>query len=185
MKGTRWALSRFFVLLATLRRDKRPAVRMGDALHVVERVLLVLPLDETERQKVLPQIFAFKSDFPQWNLDLLFLGGEAPVTEDAFKGIGIVRASVEDITPLGLPGRDLLSRLRDHNYDMAIDLSMDIHPFVPYLLDRSQVPLKMGVNEAGRMRRRLYNLAIRLNDSGDVMNRLADTLAPICRTGTA
>jgi hypothetical protein len=185
MKGTRWTLSRFFVLLATLRRDRRPALSMGDALHVVERVLLVLPLDDDERQKVLPQVFSFKSDFPQWNLDLLFLGGETPVAEDGFKGIGIVRADIEDISPLGLPGRDLLNRLRDHEYDMAIDLSMDTHPFVPYLLDRSQVPLKMGVNEAGRMRRRLYNLAIRLKDSGDVMHRLADTLAPICRAPTA
>lgn len=185
MTGTKWALSRFFVLLSTLRRDRRPALRMGDALHVVERVLLVLPLDEEERQVVLPQIFAFKSDFPQWDLDLLFLGGSVPVAEDEFKGIGIVRAGIDDISPFGLPGRELIGRLRDHDYDMAIDLSMDTHPFVPYLLDRSQVPLKMGVNEAGRMRRRLYNLTIRLKDSGDVMNRLADTLAPICRTGKA
>ncbi len=69
MKGTRWTLSRFFVILASLRRDRRQAVRMGDALHVVERVLLVLPLDEGDRQNVLPQIFSFKSEFPQWELD--------------------------------------------------------------------------------------------------------------------
>ena len=56
---------------------------------------------------------------------------------------------------------------------------------MPYLLNRCQIPLKMGVNEAGRMRRRIYNLAIRLKESGDVMNRLADTLAPICRAPKA
>ncbi len=185
MKGTRWTLSRFFVILTSLRRDRRQALRMGDALHVVERVLLVLPIDEDERQKVLPQIFSFKSEFPQWGLDLLFMGGSVPVEEDGFKGIGIVRVEIEDMSPLGLPGRDLLNRLRDQEYDMAIDLSMDMHPFVPYLLDRCQVPLKMGVNEAGRLRRRIYNLAIRLKESGDVMNRLADTLAPICRAPKA
>ncbi len=185
MQGMKWTLSKIFVAIASLRRDKRPAVRMGDALNVVGKVLLVLPLDEDDRQRVLPQVFGFKAGFPNWKLDLLFLGGSVPTTEDEFKGIGIVRIGMEDLSPLGLPGRELLGRLRDRQYDLAIDLSMSLHPLVPYLLERTRVPLRMGVNDSGRLRGRFNNLNIRLKDSEDVMTRLADTLAPICRAGNA
>ena len=75
--------------------------------------------------------------------------------------------------------------LREGDYDLAIDLSMSTHPFVPYLLERTRVPLRMGVNDAVRLRGRFNNLNVRLKDSEDVMTRLADTLAPICRAGNA
>lgn len=184
MQGVKWLLSKLVIPIAVVGRDRRPVVRMGDALNVVERVLLVLPLHEEERQRVLPQLFQFKSDFPQWTLDLLFMGGSVPTTESGFKGIGIVRATVEDVSPLGLPRRDLVGQLRERAYDLAIDLSMDSHPFVPYLLGRSRVPLRMGVNDTGRMRGRSYNLMIRLKEKDEVMKGLADTLAPICKAGT-
>ncbi len=184
MRGVKWILSKLLVPVAAVGRDRRQVVRMGDALNVVERVLLVLPLHEEDRQRVLPQLFQFKTDFPQWRLDLLFLGGSVPTTEDGFKGIGIVRATIKDVSPLGLPRKDLVNRLRERSYDLAIDLSMDYHPFVPYLLGRCQVPLRMGVNDAGRVRSRSYNLTVRLKETDDVMKGLADTLAPICKAGT-
>jgi len=183
MQGVRWFLSRSTVPVAAVGRDRRPVVRMGDALNVVERVLLVLPLDEGERQRVLPQLFQFKSDFPQWSLDLLFLGGSVPAAEEGFKGIGIVRATIEDVSSLGFPRKDLVGRLRERSYDLAIDLSMDLHPFVPYLLARSRIPLRMGINEVGRIRGRSYNLMVRLKETDDVMKGLSDTLAPICKAG--
>jgi hypothetical protein len=129
MQGVKWLLSKLVIPIAVVGRDRRPVVRMGDALNVVERVLLVLPLHEEERQRVLPQLFQFKSDFPQWTLDLLFLGGSVPTTENG-------------------------------------------------------VPLRMGVNDTGRMRGRSYNLMIRLKEKDEVMKGLADTLAPICKAGT-
>jgi hypothetical protein len=184
MQGVKWQLSKFMIPVAALGRDRRPAVRMGDALNVVEQVLLVLPLDESERQLMLPQLFQFKSDFPQWNLDLLFIGGSVPTEEEGFKGIGIVRTSIEDVSSFGLPRRDLINSLRERSYDLVIDLSLDSHPFVPYLLWRSQIPLRMGVNESGRMRSRTYNLTVRLKGQDEVLRGLAGTLAPICKAGT-
>ncbi len=183
MQGMKWNFSRIFLALASLRRDRRPVVRMGDALGDVARVLLVLPLDSDARQRLLPQIFGFKAQFPDWTLDLLFLGGDVPVTGDAFKGIGIVRGSIEDLSAFGLPRRDLVDRLRTPAYDLAIDLSMTAHPFVPWLLERARVPLRMGVNDTGRMSGRLYNLMVRTREQDDVMTRLADTLGPICKAG--
>jgi hypothetical protein len=156
---------------------------MGDALCDVVRVLLVLPLDEDARQRLLPQIFGFKAEFPDWKLDLLFLGGEAPVAADQFKGIGIVRIGTEDLNAFGRPRRDLLNRLRGKEYDLAIDLGMTSHPFVPWLLERTRVPLRMGVNDTSRASDRLYNLMVRTREPDHVMTRLADTLGPICKTG--
>jgi len=184
MKGVKWLLSKLMIPVAALGRDRRSAVRMGDALNVVKHVLLVLPLNENERQQMLPQLFQFKSEFPQWNLDLLFIGGSVPTEEEEFKGIGIVRVSIEDVTSFGLPRKSLVNGLKERSYDLVIDLSLDSHPFVPYLLRRSQVPLRMGVNESGRMRSRSYNLTVRLKGQNDVLKGLAGTLAPICKTGT-
>jgi hypothetical protein len=184
MQGMKWLLSKLMIPLAALGRDRRPVVRMGDALNVVKQVLLVLPLDENERQLMLPQLFQFKSDFPHWNLDLLFIEGSVPTEEEEFKGIGIVRISVDDISSFGLPRKDLINGLKERSYDLVIDLSLDSHPFVPYLLWRSQVPLRMGVNESGRMRSRSYNLTVRLKGQDEVLRGLAGTLAPICKAGT-
>jgi len=185
MGGIRWFLSRLIIPLAALGRDRRPAVRMGDALNVVNRVLIVLPLDERRRQHILRQVFHFKAGFPQWSLELLFLGGETPPGEGGFKGIGVLAAGRESVSLLGTPRKALVERLRGHSYDLAIDLSLTRHPFVPYLLNRIGVPLRLGVDDTGRLRQRLYNLFIRLKDPDDVMNRLVETIAPICQTGTA
>ncbi len=183
MQGWKWTLSRISLALGFLRRDRRPIVSMGDALNDVVRVVLVLPLEADARQRLLPQIFGFKAEFPDWKLDLLFLGGEAPVSADQFKGIGILRVGLEDITLFGRPRRDLLNRLRAQEYDLAIDLGMTSHPFVPWLLERTHVPLRMGVNDTSRASDRLYNLVVRTREPDRVMTRLADTLAPICKAG--
>jgi hypothetical protein len=183
MGGTKWVLSRMLVPLAVFGRDKRKVVRMGDALNVVNRVLLVLPLDEQQRQHVLRQVFQFKAGFPGWKLELLFLGGEPPPGGDSFKGIGVLTAGMEEVSPLGTPRRSLIERLRGQEYDLAIDLSLDTHPFVPYLLNRSEVPLRMGVDGSGRMRQRLYNLMFRLKNPDEIMDRLVETIAPICQAG--
>lgn len=183
MGGAKWLLSRLFIPLAAVGRDRRPAVRMGDALNIVSRVLLVLPLEEQTRQHVLRQVFQFKAGFPHWSLDLLFLGGETPPGGEGFKGIGVVAVGREAVSVLGTPRMMLVGTLRERSYDLAIDLSMDRHPYVPYLLSRIKVPLLMGVDGPGRVRQRLYNLFFRLKDPDDVMNRLVETIAPICRTG--
>ncbi len=183
MGGTKWVLSRMLVPLAVFGRDKRKVVRMGDALNVVNRVLLVLPLDEQQRQHVLRQVFQFKAGFPGWKLELLFLGGEPPPGGDSFKGIGVLAAGMEEVSPLGTPRRSLVERLRGQEYDLAIDLSLDTHPFVPYLLNRSEVPLRMGVDGSGRTRQRLYNLMFRLKNPDEIMDRLVETIAPICQAG--
>ena len=185
MGGPRWLLSRMIVPLASLGRDRRPSVRMGEQLTVVDRVLLVLPLDEERRRHVLRQVFEFKAGFPRWKLQLLFVGGEPPPEgPDGFKGIGVITVSPDALSPLGLPGRGLVEELRNRAFDLAIDLSMDEHPFVPYLLNRAGVPLRMGVDGSGRLRHRLYNLFFRLKDPDEIMGRLVDTLAPICQPGT-
>jgi hypothetical protein len=186
MSGTRWLLSRVTVPLATLGRDRRPSVRMGEKLTVVDHALLVLPFSESRRQHVLRQVFEFKAGFPRWRLDLLLIGGEPPPGgPDGFKGIGLITAGSEAVTALGLPSRQLVEELRERSFDLAIDLSMDGHPFVPLLLHRAGIPLKMGVDGPGRLRHRLYNLFFRLKDPDEVMSRLVDTLAPICMPGTA
>jgi hypothetical protein len=156
---------------------------MGDALNVVNRVLLVLPLEEQRRQHVLRQVFQFKAGFPSWKLDLLFIGGEPPPGGDSFKGIGVLVVGMEDVGPLGIPRRSLVERLRGQEYDLAIDLSLDVHPFVPYLLSQSAVPLRMGVDGPGKMRQRLYNLMFRLKNPDEIMDRLVETIAPICQAG--
>lgn len=181
MNGLKWMLSRFVVTAASRRRDRREVLSMSDALSVVGKVLVVLPLDAEKRQRVLLQIFQFKADFSQWSLDLLFLGGSVPIAEDQFKGIGVIRAGIKDLNLMGLPRRHLVGRLRDSSYDLAIDLSMDSHPFIPYLLERSEIELKMGINDLGKIRNRLYNMTVRLKDADDVMRRLTITLTPICR----
>ncbi len=182
MGGARWFLSRLIVPLAALGRDRRPAVRMGDALNVVEKALLVVPLEERRRLHVLRQVFQFKAGFPQWDLELLFLGGEKLPGEGGFKGIGVLTVGRESVSAFGTPRKALVEMLRERSYDLAIDLSLDTHPFVPYLLNRIGVPLRMGVDGPGRIRQRLYNLLFRLKDPDDVMNRLVETIAPICQT---
>ncbi len=188
MGGFKWFLSRLFLPITTLGRDRRDLLSMGDALVGVERVLLVLPVDEGPRRSMLPHVFAFDAAFPRWEIDLLFLGGEVPGGQgrsEGFKGMGVQRADTEDVGPLGFPRRELVERLKEPGYGLVIDLSMDDHPFVPYLLNRSRIPLRMGVNGSGRLRSRYYNLLVRLGGEDDVMGRLAATLGPICRPDPA
>lgn len=182
MGGFKWFLSRLILPLTTLGRDRRDLLRMGDALVEVERVLLVLPLREEPRRAVLPHVFGFDAAFPRWEIDLLFLDGEEPGDgEDDFKSMGVQRVGMEDVGALGLPRRTLVQRLIEPGYGLVIDLSLDDHPFVPYLLNRCGIPLRMGVNGSGRLRSRLYNLMVRLQGEDDIMDRLASTLGPICR----
>ncbi|MFO7768607.1 MAG: hypothetical protein R6W82_06605 [bacterium] len=186
MGGFKWFLARLFLPLTILGRDRRDLLSMGDALVGVERVLLVLPLEEDTRRAVLPQVFAFDAAFPRWQIDLLFLGGEVPGGEgEGFRNMGVQEVSMEDVGTLGAPRKDLVGRLKESGYGLVIDLSMDEHPFVPYLLNRSGIPLRMGVNGAGRLRSRFYNLMVRLQGEDDVMGRLASTLGPICRPDPA
>jgi len=185
MGGFKWFLGRMLIPVAALGRDRRPMTRMADTLSVVERVLLVLPLDADARLAVLPHLFAFKAEFPSWQFDLLVLGGEAPTAGDAFKGIGVVRGMRGDMGALGLPSRDLVSRLKERAYGLVIDLSLDGHPFTPYLLGRAGIPLRMGINSTGRLRNRIYNMVVRLEGNDALLKRLAQTLVPICRTPDA
>jgi|GEM_PF-1627210 len=185
MKGFKWTLSRILLPLAVLGRDRRTVLNMGDALGVVARVLLVLPLEPQRRQQVLTRIFGFKAAFPRWDLDLLLVGGESPVPEgEGFKGMGVIVVGPDDLNPFGLPRRALIHRLRGGSYDLAIDLSFDQHPFVPWLLTRAAIDLRMGVDGSGRMGGRLHNLLLRVHNPDEVMDRLVDTLAPIIEAGT-
>ena len=179
--GGRWLLSRLIAPLALAGRDRREGLRMADTMREVSRVLVILPLESSARQQLLPQFFAFKGNFPDWVFDLFFLGGEVPPSQGALREVGIIQAGLDDISLLGLPRRSLVARLKESGYQLVIDLSMDAHPFVPYLVCRMGAPLRMGVNGFGGLHSRRYNLLIRLPGDQDLLARLAATLAPICK----
>jgi hypothetical protein len=186
MKGWKWTLARILLPLAAFGRDRRRALNMGEELGVVGRVLLVLPFDPVRRQQVLTQIFRFRAAFPRWALDLLVVGGPSPLPDgEQVKGMNVTVITPDDLDPFGLPRRTLLHRLREHAYHLAIDLSLDRHPFVPWLLLRSGIGLRLGVDGAGWMGGRLHNLFIRLKNPDEVMDRLVETLAPIVESGAA
>jgi hypothetical protein len=186
MKGWKWSLARILIPLVAFGRERRRALSMGEELGVVGRVLLVLPFDPVRRQQVLTQVFRFRAAFTRWTLDLLVVGGPSPLPEgESAKGMSVVVVTPDDLGPFGLPRRAILQRLRAGAYHLAIDLSMDRHPFVPWLLHCSGIGLRLGVDGAGRMGGRLHNLFIRLKNPEEVMDRLVETLAPIVEAGAA
>lgn len=77
----------------------------------------------------------------------------------------VIGVSRSDEGWLGLPSRDLISRLRREKYDIAFDLSLSSDIFMSYLCRKSDAKISAGFSKTGGDK--FYDLQIMIPEDGD------------------
>lgn len=78
----------------------------------------------------------------------------------------VIVVSKEDESWLKLPTRDLVTRLRDQNFDIAFDLSFSNDIFMSYLCRRSEAKVSVGFVKENSDH--FYDMQVRIPQSGDM-----------------
>lgn len=158
------------------RKSQEPVVSFTNAFSAAERVLLIMPMQRREFLPTIMIIDLLKKRFREENITVVSddHGREAVRMLVRSQFIHIHK---DEITPLFLPRRQVLSRVSQKRYDIAIDLNLDLVLPSAYICKESNARVRVGF--ARKQSDLFYNLQIQpdpLLDRKTVYDRMANFL---------
>ncbi|MDH3251442.1 MAG: hypothetical protein OEM41_01550 [Ignavibacteria bacterium] len=174
------SLRRFIGLQISLlhfRKSTNPVISFGAALTDAKRLLLVMPLGEARTIPTLTIVDLVKKKFDERNITVL-------ATDHAVEAMRLlprgqfIHILKEEINPLFIPQKQLINRIRERSYDVAIDLSLDFLLPSAYIVKESEARVRIGFSR--QYADTFYNFQIHSNPDLDpklIYNRLAECLA--------
>jgi ADP-heptose:LPS heptosyltransferase len=173
-------LRRYIGLQSTrfhFRNHADPVISFAAALTEAQRLLLVLPFGE---QRMIPThtvIELVKKKFDERSI-MVVAADHAVETMRLLPRCQFMHILKDEINPFFLPKQQLIDRIKERSYDVAIDLSLDLVLPSAYIVRESEARVRIGFSRPNADM--FYNFQIHANPDLDpklIYNRLAECLA--------
>jgi ADP-heptose:LPS heptosyltransferase len=174
------SLRRYIGLQVTrfhFRKSADPVISFAAALTEAKRVLLVMPMGETRMIPTHTVVDLVKKKFDERNITVLARDHAVETMRLLPRG-QFIHILKEEISPLFIPRKQLINRIKERSYDVAIDLSLDLVLPSAYIVRESEARVRIGFSR--QYADIFYNFQIHSNPDLDpklIYNRLAECLA--------
>ena len=156
------------------RRDEM--ITFSRSVSDARQALLIMPMQRAEPLPVVNVIDLLRRRFPDRGLTVVTWGPSLELMQ-MLPHSQFVRILDTEITPFYLPRRETIQRIEKTNYDVAIDLNLDLVLPSGYICRESNARIRIGF--AGKQSDLFYNFQIRSDPATrrhDVYDRLAACL---------
>ncbi len=129
------------------RRSRGEVLSFVDSLASASRILLLMPLDGSPLYPVAPVLTMLRTRKSDEQITVVV----ASHSNEAFAALErspIVRILPEEIGFFFLPHKEVLTRIRQHSYDLAIDLNLDFLLPSGYISRESGARIRVGFAQA-------------------------------------
>lgn len=158
------------------RKYRDEMVSFSRSLSDARRGLLIMPMQRAEPLPVVTVIEVLKKRFPERGLTVITWGPSLELMQ-MLPHSQFVRILETEITPFYLPRREIMQRIENTSYDVAIDLNLDLVLPSGYICRESNARVRIGF--AGKRSDLFYNFQIKSHPStrrNDIYDRLAACL---------
>lgn len=159
------------------RKSADPVISFAAALTEGKRLLLVMPLGETRLIPTRTIVDLVRKKFDERNITVL-ASDHAVETMRLLPRGQFIHILKDEINPLFIPRKQLITRIKEQQNDVAIDLSLDLVLPSAYIVRESGARVRIGFSR--QYADMFYNFQIHSNPDLDpklIYNRLAECLA--------
>jgi ADP-heptose:LPS heptosyltransferase len=129
------------------RRSREESLSFVDALSSASQILLVMPLDGSPLYPVAPVITMLRTHKREDQITVV-IGAHSTDAFAALEQSPIIRILPEEIGFFFLPRKNVLSRIRQKQYDLVIDLNLDFLLPSGYICRESNARIRAGFAHA-------------------------------------
>jgi hypothetical protein len=125
------------------RSSREKVISFSHSIATSDRVLVVLPLYDSTDQGHARVLTFLREHFYEPDITVVAVKGGTPV-ERILPRCRVVLFAPEDVTMFFLPRRELLARVAERTYDLAIDLNLDFMIPSAYICKETHARVRTG-----------------------------------------
>lgn len=126
-----------------LRHSREPIISFTRSVTGARHALIVMPIGMTPTMPMASLSETLKKTFREENITVVSADGDGDARM-LFPRSRHIRFTKDEISMLFLPSSGLLTRLREHQYDFALDLNIDSVLPSAYICKSSSARVRMG-----------------------------------------
>jgi ADP-heptose:LPS heptosyltransferase len=158
------------------RSARAKVISFSQSIPSSDTLFVVMPFRSAVEQEELNLLTLFRSWFNEKNITVVTRDQKERI-EQVLPRARVISLAPEELTPFFLPRRAVLERVRERQYDLAVDMNLDFMLPSAYICMESGARVRVGFS--GPNADTFYNLQVRLDPSsheGHAYKRLVNCL---------
>jgi len=144
------------------RSSKEKVISFRQSVASAHSALVILPLASSSGEEEVSLLAPLRTHFSERNITVLASGPPQQI-ERALPRATVLRITSADITAFFLPRHGVIDRVREHTYDVAVDLNLDFMLPSAYICRESNARVRVGL--AGPHADAFFNFQVRLDSA--------------------